>query len=260
SVPCGRAITCTLCTSPTVRAAAAPASTAARTEPTSPCTKTEQRPLPILFQPTNSTLAAFSIASVAWTSATRPFVSIIPIASFAISGSPIPCYFNMLSTRASWGRAITCDDTSSPTTLAAAAPASTAARTLPTSPRTIAVTYPPPICTVFTSSTLAALTIASHASTRPTRPRVSINPIASLIRSPLLRGCGFSGCGLLLLHYKGRQFVMRAGDHLNADHLANPGCCLRACVSGSFHRGHVPFNEGGHQSGTYGLPAGKSHV
>src|ERR1035437_1658678 len=60
--------------------------------------------------------------------------------------SPIPIYFNMLSTSASWGRAITCDETSSPTALADAAPASTAARTLPTSPRTIAVTYPPPIC------------------------------------------------------------------------------------------------------------------
>src|ERR1035438_5970021 len=53
----GRAITCTLCTSPAARAALAPASTAARTEPTSPVTKTEHRPLPILFQPTNSTLA-----------------------------------------------------------------------------------------------------------------------------------------------------------------------------------------------------------
>src|ERR1035437_2288485 len=36
--------------------------------------------------------------------------------------------------------------------------------------------------TVFTSSTLAAFTIASHASTKPTRPLVSINPIAALIR------------------------------------------------------------------------------
>src|ERR1035437_2139619 len=35
-LPCGRAITCTLCTSPTAFAAAAPASTAARTLPTSP--------------------------------------------------------------------------------------------------------------------------------------------------------------------------------------------------------------------------------
>src|ERR1019366_7723688 len=89
-VLCGRAITCTLCTSPAARAAAAPASTAARTEPTSPCTNTEHNPLPTLFQPTNSTLAAFSIASVACTSATRPFVSIIPIASLAISILLIP--------------------------------------------------------------------------------------------------------------------------------------------------------------------------
>src|SRR5580658_3098114 len=84
SESCGRAITCTLCTSPAARAAAAPASTAARTLPTSPVTYTEHRPLPTLFQPTNFTLAAFSIASVACTRATRPCVSIIPIASLAI--------------------------------------------------------------------------------------------------------------------------------------------------------------------------------
>src|ERR1017187_3654798 len=83
-------MTCTLNTSPAARPAAAPASTAARTLPTSPWTNTEHNPLPTLFQPTNSTLAAFSMASVACTSATRPFVSIIPIASLAISSLLIP--------------------------------------------------------------------------------------------------------------------------------------------------------------------------
>src|SRR5580704_4467017 len=77
-------MTWTLCTSPAARAALAPASTAARTLPTSPVTYTEHRPLPTLDQPTNLTLAALSIASVACTRATRPLVSIIPIASFAM--------------------------------------------------------------------------------------------------------------------------------------------------------------------------------
>src|SRR5579863_912918 len=44
-------------------------------------------------------------------------------------------------------RAMTCALTSSPTCLATCAPASTAARTEPTSPRTTVVTYAPPICT-----------------------------------------------------------------------------------------------------------------
>src|SRR5687768_16820597 len=67
---------------------------------------------------------------------------------------------------------------SSPTRPAASAPASTAALTLPTSPRTIVVTKAPPIWIVFTTSTLAALHIASVASTRPTQPLVSIRPSA----------------------------------------------------------------------------------
>src|SRR5690349_24681443 len=75
--------------------------------------------------------------------------------------------------------------TSSPTRPAASAPASTAARTLPTSPRTIVVTKAPPIWIVLTTSTLAALHIASVASTRPTQPLVSIIPRA-LPKEPLL--------------------------------------------------------------------------
>src|SRR5689334_25189541 len=67
---------------------------------------------------------------------------------------------------------------SSPTRPAASVPASTAARTLPTSPRTIVVTYAPPIWIVLTTSTLAALHIASVASTRPTQPLVSTRPSA----------------------------------------------------------------------------------
>jgi cytochrome c-type biogenesis protein CcmH len=59
---------------------AAPASTAAFTAATSPRTKTATLPEPIFSQPTSSTLAALSIASVASNCDTRPFVSIIPSA------------------------------------------------------------------------------------------------------------------------------------------------------------------------------------
>src|SRR4051794_13830995 len=81
SSSCGRAMTWTLTTSPIRLAAAAPASTAAFTAATSPATKAVTRPLPILSQPTSSTLAAFNIASLASTSATNPLHSIIPSAS-----------------------------------------------------------------------------------------------------------------------------------------------------------------------------------
>src|SRR4051794_30518107 len=87
---CGRAITWTLTTSPIRLAAAAPASTAAFTAATSPATKAVTRPLPILSQPMRSTLAAFSIASLASTRATNPLHSIMPSAStveLAITGS-----------------------------------------------------------------------------------------------------------------------------------------------------------------------------
>src|SRR5215470_12486813 len=77
------------------------------------------------------------------------------------------------------GRGITCTDTSSPTRRAAAAPASVAALTAPTSPRTRTVTYPAPMYSLPTSTTLAALTIASAASTEPISPRVSTMPSAS---------------------------------------------------------------------------------
>src|SRR5262249_741017 len=64
------------------------------------------------------------------------------------------------SSRLACGRGITWTDTSSPTRRAAAAPASVAAFTAATSPRTMAVTYPAPIFSQPTSVTFAALTIA----------------------------------------------------------------------------------------------------
>src|SRR3954469_5813715 len=78
----------------------------------------------------------------------------------------------------SCGRGIRCAETSSPVLLAAVAPASMAALTAPTSPRTATVTYPPPIDSRPKISTLAAFTIASAASIAATRPRVSISPSA----------------------------------------------------------------------------------
>src|SRR4029450_13397702 len=85
------------------------------------------------------------------------------------------------SSRFAWGRGVTCTETSSPTRRAAAAPASVAAFTAATSPRTNAVTYPAPIFSHPTSVTLAALTMASAASIIATRPLVSTMPSASPI-------------------------------------------------------------------------------
>src|SRR5262245_16415546 len=76
---------------------------------------------------------------------------------------------------------MTCTPTSSPTRRAAAAPASVAALTDPTSPRTMAVTSPASTFCQPTKTTLAVFTIASAASIMPTRPRVSTSPSASPI-------------------------------------------------------------------------------
>src|SRR5688572_14526212 len=88
------------------------------------------------------------------------------------------------SSRFECGRGMTCTETSSPTRRAAAAPASVAALTAATSPRTMAVTYPAPIFSQPTSVTLAALTMASAASIMATRPLVSTIPNASPIGVP----------------------------------------------------------------------------
>src|ERR1022692_38693 len=82
--------------------------------------------------------------------------------------------------------------TISPTRSAARCPASVAALTAATSPRTIAVTKPPPIFSKPTGPTFAALTMASAASTIATKPLVSIIPSASAMTSPLLYFLGLS--------------------------------------------------------------------
>src|SRR5438132_8803759 len=85
-----------------------------------------------------------------------------------------------------WGRGMTCTLTNSPTRRAAAAPASVAAFTAATSPRTIAVTNPAPIFSYPIKVTFAAFTIASAASIIATRPLVSTIPSASCIQFLLL--------------------------------------------------------------------------
>src|SRR5438105_1453860 len=97
------------------------------------------------------------------------------------------------SSRFECGLGITCTLINSPTRRAAAAPASVAAFTAATSPRTIAVTYPEPIFSHPTRFTFAALTIASAASIIAISPRVSIIPKASPIiwLSPSLAIYGF---------------------------------------------------------------------
>src|SRR5215813_3761863 len=84
SSPCGRGITCTEISSPTLDAVSAPASVAALTAPTSPLMMTATSPSPTSCRPTITTLAALTIASAAARAATYPFVSIMPRAFCAI--------------------------------------------------------------------------------------------------------------------------------------------------------------------------------
>src|SRR5215472_3799333 len=74
-----------LTSSPTLAAALEPASTAALTLPTSPLHSTVISPPPIGIVFTRFTFAAFTIASLASTLPTYPFVSIIPNASLICS-------------------------------------------------------------------------------------------------------------------------------------------------------------------------------
>src|SRR5262245_47904893 len=103
------------------------------------------------------------------------------------------------------GRGMTCTLTSSPTRRAAAAPASVAAFTAATSPRTIAVTKPPPIFSYPTRLTFAALTIASAASIIATNPFVSIIPSASINLSLNQRPVDRSFFGILPIWYSQKQ-------------------------------------------------------
>src|SRR6185503_5509231 len=106
---------------------------------------------------------------------------IAALGSYALPAGTLVLPMGSASSRLACGRGMTCTETSSPTRRAAAAPASVAAFTAATSPRTIAVTYPAPIFSQPTSVTFAALTIASAASIIATRPLVSTIPNASPI-------------------------------------------------------------------------------
>src|SRR5436190_19255334 len=167
--------------------------------------------------------------------------------------------------------------TSSPCWLAAWAPASTAARTLPTSPRTNVVTNAPPICTCPASVTLAALHIASVAAIVAIRPLVSIRPSASPLPFrplPIAIGSlsskeGFlhSGSGnarrRLLLARQGQdaaEVLVRPRDHLRADHLADSLRRRRAGVDGGLDGGHVAHHHRGHQAAADLLPAQEGDV
>src|SRR5688572_33093254 len=92
---CGRGMTCVLNTSPTLRPAAAPASTAAFTAPTSPRTIAVTRPASIFSQPTKVTLADLTAASAASIIATRPRHSINPRASRSMVVSLFRCDYRL---------------------------------------------------------------------------------------------------------------------------------------------------------------------
>jgi hypothetical protein len=104
--------------------------------------KTSTLPPPILVQHEIVTLAALTAASAAWTAVASPIVSTIPSDSCIV----VLPYFLMSSIEktSSCADGITLAHTSSPILPAASAPASTDDFTAPTSPRMIAVTYPPP--------------------------------------------------------------------------------------------------------------------
>ena len=115
--------------------------------------------------------------------------------------------------------------TISPTFSAARAPASTAARQAATSPRTIAVTYPPPIFSNPTRSTFAAFTIASAASTIALNPRVSIIPSAS----PAPGAALFSAIPRSFLFYAGFTTALNTDwlcRSLKADSISSSGYIL----------------------------------
>src|SRR3954470_12798176 len=165
---------------------------------------------------------------------------------------------------ASSGRGMTWALTSSPTRLAASAPASTAARTLPTSPRTIVVTYAAPMPTRPTSVTLAALSIESVASMTPTRPLVSTSPSASPFKawppaaprglffwrvamvsgSVVLGGVGLGGGrGRLGEGQDAGEVLVGAGDDLDAHDLADPAGRGGPGVDGGLHGRDVAGHE-----------------
>src|SRR5262245_59235580 len=164
--------------------------------------------------------------------------------------------------------------TSSPLALAAWAPASTAARTEPTSPRTKVVTKALPICTWPASVMLAALHIASVAAMVAIRPLVSTRPRASWLL-PLRRAFvamnGFlgglaAGGGRLIRLFLARQgqhdaqVLVRPRDDLHADDLADAAGGGGAGIDRCLDRGDVADHKGRHHTAADLAPVHQRHV
>src|SRR5581483_10617756 len=110
---------------------------------------------------------------------------------------------------------------------AATAPASVAALTAPTSPRTMTVTRPPPICSRPTRRTLAALIMASAASMAPTSPRVSMRPRAPVGTRPFpfpsVGMAAASFLSLLMVCVTRSNPLLLEGDLSADDHAVDDG-------------------------------------
>src|SRR5687768_10702750 len=128
-----------------------------------------------------------------------------------------------------------------PTRSAAAAPASTAARTAATSPPNITVTRPASARSLPSSRTSAAFSPASAASIAPTRPFVSTRPRALSVQDTSGR------VARRALWKNGLEVVVRARDHVHRDELshalggrgARVGCRLHGADIAPYHDGDV---------------------
>ena len=127
-------------------------------------------PPPMSWSLTTSTSAALLMASAASTTPMAPFVSIRPKARTRPSPSSLSLRSGTTAVNSLCGRGITWTECTSPTLAAAVEPASTADLTAATSPEQNTVTKPEPTRSQPKSWTLAALAMASPASTTPTSP------------------------------------------------------------------------------------------
>src|SRR5688500_776892 len=134
---------------------------------------------------------------------------------------------------------MTCAEMSWPTRPAAAAPASTAARTAATSPPNITVTSPASARSLPRKRTSAALRPASAASTAPTSPLVSTSPRAcsDQVTSTVVRAA---------LRQDGLEVVMRTRDHMDGHELADALGRCGAGIGGGLHRTDIAAHHHGH--------------
>src|SRR5688500_1089394 len=134
---------------------------------------------------------------------------------------------------------MTCAEMSWPTRPAAAAPASTAARTAATSPPNITVTSPASARSLPSKRTSAAFRPASAASTAPTSPFVSTSPRAcsDQVTSAVVRAA---------LRQDRLDVRVRARNHMDGHELADALGCCRAGIGGGLHRTDVAAHHDGH--------------